>query len=54
MTTDQATTIAELLLKSHLAQRDVPKVGDEEHPTPYDLTHRRIDELLDKRERERA
>jgi len=28
------------------AKREVPKCGDAEHPTPWDLMHRRIDELL--------
>jgi hypothetical protein len=45
-------TKAELMLKSHAAQRDMPKVGDEDHPTPWDLDHRRIDELLDRFERQ--
>jgi len=28
------------------AKREVPKCGDAEHPTPWDLLHRRINELL--------
>lgn len=33
------------------AKREVPRCGSEEHPTPWDLRHRRIDELLTDRER---
>jgi hypothetical protein len=50
VTDERALTIDELLQKSYAAQRDIPKVGDEEHPTPWDLDHRRIDELLDRLE----
>ena len=46
--------LAELMLKAHLAKRDIPKIGDEEHPTEWDLDHRRIDELLTKWERVNA
>jgi hypothetical protein len=31
----------------HYAKREMPKVGTVEHPTPYDLQHRYINELLD-------
>lgn len=48
MDDDTALIVAELMLKSHAAQRDTPRIGDEEHPTPWDLDHRRIDELLDR------
>lgn len=47
-------TTTELLAVSHHAQREMPKVGDGDHPTPWDLDHRRLDELLTKWERARA
>jgi hypothetical protein len=30
------------------AKRRMPKVGDAEHPTPWDVEHREIDSLLDR------
>jgi hypothetical protein len=32
------------------AKREVPKCGDAEHKTPYDIYHERIDALLDELE----
>lgn len=46
--------VAELMMKAHLAKREMPKVGDEDHPTPWDLEHKRIDELLTKWEQAHA
>ena len=34
----------------HRAKRTMPKVGDKQHPTPWDLTHAEIDELLTERD----
>lgn len=48
VTDERATIVSELRMKAYQAQRDMPKVGDKEHPTPWDLHHRRIDELLDR------
>lgn len=31
----------------HRAKREVPKVGDAEHPTGWDVSHQRIDAMLD-------
>ena len=30
----------------HHAKRQMPKTGSEDRPTPWDLDHRRLDELL--------
>lgn len=39
--------LAELLAEAnHAAQRDFPKVGTPEHPTPWDDSHAFINELL--------
>lgn len=34
----------------HRAKRCMPKVGDTDHPTPYDLMHVEINRLLDERD----
>jgi len=39
--------VVKLTQVCHQAKREFPKVGDEDHPTPWDLMHRHIDELLD-------
>lgn len=38
--------VVKLTQVCHQAKREFPKVGDAEHPTPWDIQHRWIDELL--------
>lgn len=48
---DDDTTRAELAEclthLSHAAKRVMPVVGSTEHPTPWDVAHRRMDEPID-------
>lgn len=50
----EVTTELALHWACHQAKRTVPRVGSAAHPTPWDVSHRDIDRLLDRCDKERA
>jgi hypothetical protein len=44
---DQASIGEAIGHLNHLCKREFPAVGTEDHPTPWDIAHRRMDDPLD-------
>jgi hypothetical protein len=43
---DRADLIEALLHHCHTAKREMPVVGNEDHPTPWDIRHQQLNEQL--------
>lgn len=43
---NERKVIQELLDTCYLAQREFPRVGNDEFPTPWDMRHRKLNDML--------